>query len=263
MTDFNSFQARWQLGFDDVLNSLKDDRSLSKGERTRWALLASASNCLVERPREPLTVEAVIAPLSVARGTFYKYFDDVQDIVRSVVDEFHRYVWKSPRFRELFENKFEVAYATNLYLCRSFALNGGLYTARTTAADGTIAALHEKVNADWSQVVLRSLLKAELPVTLQSQKDALGVIRILIAMVDESLNEHFVRKDKTMRRAFRDADALARGLTLIWCTVLYGRSPSAEETANVDAHPFFARPGKRTAHAKAATRHRASPTDAA
>jgi AcrR family transcriptional regulator len=59
---------------------------IEKSERTRTAILNSAFDLLWSRPFREMTVNQLMASTSVSRSAFYQYFNDLHDVMESLLN---------------------------------------------------------------------------------------------------------------------------------------------------------------------------------
>ncbi len=58
---------------------------IGKSERTRAAILNAALDFLWTHPFRDMTVNSLMAPTGVGRSSFYQYFDDLHDVMESLL----------------------------------------------------------------------------------------------------------------------------------------------------------------------------------
>ena len=63
-------------------------RTSAKREERRLQILACARDAFAELGYQAVTVDDVVARASIARGTFYLYFDDKRAVLDALVDDF-------------------------------------------------------------------------------------------------------------------------------------------------------------------------------
>ena len=63
-------------------------RTTAKREERRLQILACARDAFAELGYQAVTVDDVVARASIARGTFYLYFDDKRAVLDALVDDF-------------------------------------------------------------------------------------------------------------------------------------------------------------------------------
>jgi AcrR family transcriptional regulator len=70
--------------------------STTRGERTRNALKQAAERMLLEKGYSALTVQDIVEGAGVARGTYYIYFDDLDDVIWALVSDAFKYFDPNP-----------------------------------------------------------------------------------------------------------------------------------------------------------------------
>lgn len=70
---------------------------LEKRERTRASLIEAAYRVFARKEADAVTIDDIIAEASVARGTFYNYFQTREDVLKAVAaslsDEMNQKIW--------------------------------------------------------------------------------------------------------------------------------------------------------------------------
>ena len=70
---------------------------LEKRERTRASLIEAAYRVFARKEADAVTIDDIIAEASVARGTFYNYFQTREDVLKAVAaslsDEMNQQIW--------------------------------------------------------------------------------------------------------------------------------------------------------------------------
>ncbi len=70
---------------------------LAKRERTRTSLIEAAYRVFARKEADAVTIDDIIAEASVARGTFYNYFQTREDVLKAVAaslsDEMNQKIW--------------------------------------------------------------------------------------------------------------------------------------------------------------------------
>jgi AcrR family transcriptional regulator len=70
---------------------------LEKRERTRASLIKAAYQVFARKEAEAVTIDDIIAEATVARGTFYNYFQTREDVLKAVAaslsDEMNQRIW--------------------------------------------------------------------------------------------------------------------------------------------------------------------------
>jgi AcrR family transcriptional regulator len=212
--------------FDELLDLKSRDRKLPKRERTRCAVMACLARQLMTDPgRRPL-IETILNATGLSRGTFYNYFDDIDVAVEAVLVAFFNALWSPPATRRNKESpakERDPVFAANLWYCRAYETNAGLFAAfsHVSAYTPSLVRMREEMNAVWVDRVIEAVSRdhgVKFNATLR--RDFRGALRLLIAMSIEALRERHVHHDQLLTSSFRDAQALAAGLTQVWNDVI-------------------------------------------
>lgn len=211
--------------FDELLNLKSRDRKLPKRERTRCAVMACLARQLLAEPgRRPL-IETILNDTGLSRGTFYNYFTDIDEAVEALLIAFFRALWSPPARRRDREpsTKDDAVYAANLWYCRAYEINAGLFAAysHVSAYTPSLVQMREKMNAVWVDRVIEAVSRDHaVKFKASLRHEFRGALRLLIAMSIEALRERHVHRDQLLTSSFSDAQELAAGLTNIWNVVI-------------------------------------------
>ncbi|BDB30679.1 TetR/AcrR family transcriptional regulator (plasmid) [Cupriavidus sp. P-10] len=208
--------------FDVLLEARSKDRDFGKRDRTRFAVMASVARQLSDNPSRNPAMETVLDETGLSRGTFYNNFTDMDDAVGTVLSAFFQALWtRRSRPAGAFKQgeDTDAVYEANLWYCRAYETNAGLFAAFTRVASytPTILRMREEMNAAWVDRVISASSKKRLrPLTDREHLAFQGALRLMIAMSIEALRERYVHLDSLLSRSFPDSESMARGLTDIW-----------------------------------------------
>jgi AcrR family transcriptional regulator len=225
-------QGAGEVRFAAVLAQAAESPELRKTERTRLKLLASAAALLADQG-EPaaLRVSDVAGRASVAHGTFYRYFAELQAIVEAVVTDFARFLReRMSRVREGAPGSRERVRATTLVYIKLFRANPGLMRCLMGLGAESVAFREgfHALNRDWNNRVAAAIAarRADIaggrpaaPETLLPLAYALG------GMIDEFLAQLYLRRDPALAALVDDENAVADLLGELWCRGAYGSVP--------------------------------------
>lgn len=224
--------------FDDLLEVKSRDRTLPKRERTRCAVMACIARQLLADPgRRPL-IETILNDLSLSRGTFYNYFDDIDVAVEAVLLAFFRALWSPTggrRNRAASADKTDAVYAANLWYCQAYETNAGLFAAFSyvSAYTPSLVRMREDMNAGWVDRVIESVSRDHgIKFSASQRREFRGALRLLIAMSIETLRERHVHQDRLLASTYGEAEALAAGLTSVWNDVISAHIARAGDGAD-------------------------------
>ena len=220
--------------FSAVLLAAADNADLRKTERTRLRLLAATAVRLeAGEEHTDLRVSDIATAAAVAHGTFYRYFIDRNAAVEALVGEFTAFLGERLSLvREGPPASPERVRAATLAYVRLFRANIGLMRClMNSGPEG--AGFRERfhaLNRLWNGRVAaaiaarRSLVPGAEPV----EGDAmLPTAYALGGMVDEFLNQLYLRRDTALTGLGTDEDAVVNLLTDLWCRGAYG--PAMDE----------------------------------
>lgn len=208
--------------FDHLLEKKSRDRTLGKRERTRFLVLSRVAGQLLDDPAKRPVVEVVLDETGLSRGTFYNYFTDIDEAVETVLSVFFKALWSRRASRSaVHANQAGVdpVYEANLWYCRAYETNAGLFAAFTQVAAYTpdLLRMRETMNANWVERTIKATARTRgRPFDANDRREFQGALRLLIAMSIESLRERYVHRDRVLVNSFPDAESLARGLTIMW-----------------------------------------------
>ncbi len=208
--------------FDALLELKSRDRSLGKRERTRFLVVSRLARQLLDEPAKRPLIEVILDETGLSRGTFYNYFTDIDEAVEALLGAFFKALWSRRSMRTAKDRTrpgFDPVYETNLWYCRAYETNAGLFAAFSQVATYTpsLLRMREAMNADWVERVLTAASrKRARPFETAERQAFQGAVRLLIAMSIEALRERYVHRDALLLKSFPDAETLAQGLTAIW-----------------------------------------------
>ncbi|SDV46503.1 TetR/AcrR family transcriptional regulator [Chitinasiproducens palmae] len=214
--------------FDELLDARSRDRTLPKRERTRCAVLACVARQLLAEPGRRPMIESILNDTGLSRGTFYNYFDDIDQAVEALLMAFFRALWSRPgprRKKPAAARSEDAVYATNLWYCRAYEANAGLFAAfsHVSAYTPSLVRMREEMNAVWVDRVIDAVARDDaIEFGAALRREFKGALRLLIAMSIEALRERHVHRDDLLLKSFRDAEELAAGLSNIWKEVIAG-----------------------------------------
>jgi len=213
--------------YEEMLARRSRDRKIPKKERTRSLILCVAAGQLREKPLSNLTVDTLLDASGLSRGTFYVYFKDMGDLVMNLLEEFFAIFWANRPKGGAGLGGYEAIYRVNLFYCRSYEANAGLFAAFSRYAESNvdIARIRGRMNSDWTERVVTSIARRRGLGEAERLRLA-GTIRILIAMTVESLRDRYVYNDETLTRSFPEAGDMAEAITAIWFRSIFGDEPA-------------------------------------
>jgi TetR/AcrR family transcriptional regulator, transcriptional repressor for nem operon len=205
---------------------------LTKGQRTRGALLAAAAELLEKVGYHDLRVSDINEKAGVSNALFYTYFENKEAISHEVMTGFlttlfaHEGTTPRPQTTE------EAIYRSNLDYIRRFVANPGLMRVLIQFGDEAkeFGSLWRETNRAWLERVATRLsrepeLKDMDPDTLWATVSSLGT------MVDGMLRLVYIDADKATQTRTRgltkDPITFAQFLTRLWVRGLYGRDTPA------------------------------------
>lgn len=205
--------------FDELLLSRSRDRSFGKRERTRALVLAQvASQFLADSTRMP-SVETVLAETALSRATFYNHFTDMNECVDELLSTFFTAL-RRPRTAERDPGvEYDPVYEGNLWYCRAYEVNAGLFAAfaHVAASSPALLLMREEMNAEWVARVLASSSRRRGRAFSRQEAQAFkGELRLLISMSIETLRERNVHRDPLLLETYPNLESLARALTTMW-----------------------------------------------
>lgn len=204
--------------FDATLTRKSVDRTLAKGERTRFLVLAQTARQLLDTPDRVPTVEGILDSTGLSRGTFYNYFADVDECIVVLLSTFMESL-SQQRLSGGGDAEEDVVYLTNLWYCAAYSLNAGLFAAfsRISSEKSALIQMRAEINARWIERVVKSAGRRRgRPFVGNERKAFCGEVRLLGSMTIEALRERYVHRDPLLSSSFPEIDDMARGLTVVW-----------------------------------------------
>ena len=207
---------------------LDNDPPKQKGLRTREKLKLAGARLLAERGIHELKAGDVSAEAGMAEGSFYLYFSDKGDLIRTVLREFQAMYFdlqvrgggrrEASRFDSIrFANLVWIAF------CRANSgLIGCLY--QFGESDAEFGKDLSDQNLRWHQRVLRGVRRQGGPVAAMSDPELLLVICLLGGMMDDLVRRLLISPDVRLLEILAELDAtdemLADVAALLWMRVL-------------------------------------------
>jgi AcrR family transcriptional regulator len=234
--------SRWSqtLRFEDTLAKRSRDRSLPKRERTRYLILAIVAHHVQASPATRPTVEAILQEAGLSRGTFYNYFNDMDECLSSLLTLFIQHatydnIDRNPRKHR---SSLESVYEANLAYCRAYESNAGLFAlfSQFSSRDENLLRLRENLNAEMVERIVAVVAHRRGRAFDEGERRRFeGVLRMLVAMTIEVLRERFVHQDALMKQSFPTVQSLASGLTEIWYrTMMAYEDPAAYPAISIE-----------------------------
>jgi AcrR family transcriptional regulator len=207
--------------FDALLESKSRERGFGKRERTRFLVMSRVARQLLDEPAKRPLIESVLNDTGLSRGTFYNYFADIDKAVEELLGVFFAALWshRSRPAKDRGDPHYDPVHEANLWYCRAYETNAGLFAAFSQVAAYTpsLLRMRETMNAEWVDRVVNSTARRRDRAFDKAEKRAFqGMLRLMIAMSIEALRERYVHLDALLLKSFPDAEALAEGLTKIW-----------------------------------------------
>jgi AcrR family transcriptional regulator len=197
-----------------------------KSDRTREAILEAALDFLWTHPFRDLTVSKLMKVVGLSRSAFYKYFDDVYDLVETLLR-----VLESDIFRETsawFEgsgDSLDALYSSLVNLVEIAHARGPILRAVSDAARGD-----ERLERTWNQTLAKFDDAITAHIEQQQQEGtvpafearpiAMALNRMDVAMLINAFG----------RRPRRQPEPIVETLFRIWSSTLYGEVKSTKRT---------------------------------
>ncbi len=209
--------------FVDMLAAQSINRGLKKAERTRYLLLSKIAERIRQNPTGRITVEMLLNDAGLSRGTFYNYFNDVDEGIYVLLALFLE-TWNEGRpTQRSNQDFFKAIYATNLSYCLRYEENASFFAAFSYYASSMekLLDLRNEINASWAVRTIRAVERRfQLTMDAAQRTYLEGVVRMLILMSTGTLEEYYVYQNAQLRAAFRDAHELAFALSRQWYPAL-------------------------------------------
>lgn len=216
-------------GFSAALSAAATGAGLRKTERTRLRLLAAtAARLEAGEEHAALRVCDIAGAAGVAHGTFYRYFVDRRAVVEALVEDFTLFL--RDRLGQVRDgepgSRPRVRSATLAYV-RLFRANTGLMRCLMDLGPES-AGFRERfhaLNRIWNGRVAtsiaarRSMMPGASPVAPAAM---LPTAYALGGMIDEFLNQAYLRRDPALAGLAADENAVGDLLTELWCRGAYG-----------------------------------------
>ena len=210
--------------FVEMLRAESKKRTRPKRERTSFLLLASTAELLCEDLPDQLTVERVVTQAGSARGTFYSHFQDVHEIMTTVLVLFVNIIWRQRPPRLIRPTPKELLTSGLVFYCRIFELNASLLRASDIVVDKSseLSRNRQKVHNNLIDITTQAYLKrfpGKLATTDQS--DLRKLLMLLTCSLDEALRRRFCRQDPIYLEVFPTSTELAHGMSKLWVQTLF------------------------------------------
>lgn len=214
-----------------------------KGQRTRERLKLAGARRLAERGVHDLKAGDVSGEAGMAEGSFYLYFSDKNDLIRTVLREFQDMYFdlqvRAGGRRE--GSRFESIRFANLVWIAFCRANSGLIGCMYQFGDVDAEFgkdLHDQ-NLRWHQRVLRGVRRQDGPAAAMSDPELLLVICLLGGMMDDLVRRLLISPDARLLEILATLDAsdemLADVAALVWMRVLLPNEvPRGDLSPNVD-----------------------------
>lgn len=207
------------VGFGDWLS--QNSETLRKGARTRNDLMVTCADLLGTEPFGRLTVSGLCNAAGVAHGTFYVYFQNLNDILAEVLGLFVDYLQIQMRSAVRHGND-PIRDATAAYYAL-FKAHSGLMKCLVTGNDAFAEArvAFQRLNNDWAKTVVRAV-KRHTQTAPPSEDQMLRRAYALGGMVDQYLTALFVTEDPWIAEISQDPETVISTLTEIWTKGMQG-----------------------------------------
>jgi AcrR family transcriptional regulator len=207
--------------FDVLLETKSRDRAFGKRERTRFLVMSRVAKQLLDEPAKRPLIESVLNDTGLSRGTFYNYFTDIDKAIEELLCVFFTALWshRSGPVNDHEQQDYDPVYEANLWYCRAYEANAGLFAtfSQIAAYTPSLLKMRETMNAEWvDRVVSATARRRGRPFDKAEKKAFQGMLRLMIAMSIEALRERYVHVDTLLLKSFPDAVELAQGLTKVW-----------------------------------------------
>jgi AcrR family transcriptional regulator len=228
--------------FAAVLASAAEGADLRKTERTRLRLLAAtAARLEAGEERSDLRVSDIATEAGVAHGTFYRYFPDRRAAVEALVADFTDFLGERLGLvRDGAPASPERVRAATLAYVRLFRANVGLMRCLMDPGPDS-AGFRERfhaLNRLWNGRVAAAIAarRSQIPGARPVESGAmLPTAYVLGGMVDEFLNQLYLRRDAALAGLAADEDGVADLLTDLWCRGAYGVAGAVDRASGTPA----------------------------
>lgn len=207
---------------------LDNEPPRQKGQRTRERLKLAGARLLMTNNLHDIRTGDFSTEAGMAEGSFYLYFTDKADLVRTVLDEFQTMFFdlnlRSAR-REQGDAVESIRFANLVWISFAHA-NGGLIRSLYQFADGDpqFARVFQAHNMRWHQRVLRGLMRQGAPITAMGEDELLLIVCILGGMMDDLIRKLFVQPDAELAMLLERLGAtdatIADVATVIWMRLI-------------------------------------------
>ena len=216
------------LPYSELLRRRIADPEHSKGQRTRWSLLAAAADMLEERGYRSLRVTDVNEKAGVSNALFYLYFKNKDEITAEVMTGFLDVLYARSEDAPKPQSVEESIFRGNYDYLRQFIANPGLMRCLMQFGDEMpdFGRLWRDADQRWVQRVVKRLQR-EPELANRNINELFAEASALGMMVDGFLRSVYVEKESAtstyVRAVAPDAVALALFLTKLWVRAIYGR----------------------------------------
>ena len=209
------------LSYRAFLQAQADNVDFKKGARTELRIRWAACGLLEETSLAGLKVQDICARASVAQGTFYQYFADRDELLRTLLQDFVAFVRECMLASEPRGNgPHSTVRAATLTYSRLFEQNRGLMKCLMNHYEEfpDARAIFQEMNRTWIETVVKSLKKkrkaAYKPKT--TDDELFRRCYALGGMVDQYLSYLFLYGDDNVTAVAGGLDAVVNTLTFIW-----------------------------------------------
>jgi AcrR family transcriptional regulator len=209
------------LSFRAVLQAQSDNVDFKKGARTDLRIRWAACELLEETSLAGLKVQDICTRASVAQGTFYQYFVDRDELLRTLLQDFVAFVRECMLVSEPRSNGSpNPVRAATLTYSHLFEQNRGLMKCLMNHYEEfpQARAIFQEMNRGWIETVVKSLKKkrktAYKPRT--TDDELFRRCYALGGMVDQYLSYLFLYGDDNVTAVAGDLNAVVNTLTFIW-----------------------------------------------
>jgi len=206
---------------------------LRKGERTRRRLLEAARKVLAAKGYQATRIEDVTQATGVAKGTFYLYFKNKQDVTLAVMREVMAEGEQALLASRTGEDPFLEILEPNVAYARIVFERAGLFQAFLQFSHS-----HPEAARLWSETTRRWLVRVEAQLDRRlgrGRTDAATRTLVVYAMswmIDGVLLSFLARDDPRLQEVVHSPEQLAETLSVLWYRAVYGEDPSPEQLSS-------------------------------
>lgn len=243
------------LCFTDHLEATACEGSgLSKGQRTRGRILASAARLLGETGYHPMRMSDIALDAGTSTATLYQYFNNKTEITIEVTTLFLRFTEWKLLGEPLSQDAYADIFRTHLRYIQIYRDNSGLMGCLRTLADELepVGHLTRDAYSEWRRRLARNLIKWSGAKPDQEKRVNLTAYALSL-MTTELLYSLYVRQDPMLVELSGSPDDVARMLSAHWHRAALGHDLKAPE------HPDRPRPARAAASNGSGRRTKVSP----